>query len=808
LKGQRTFFRERKLSIGGPRELPLLPLKNIVLFPQQGIPLLVGREKSIAALQEAAASTKEVLFVAQRDAKITDPSPEELYTVGTIGNVIQTLNLPDGTIRVFVEGRQRARIVGFIDTDSMYRVEVLELDSILEPDAEVEALVRSVKEAFEQFQNLNKDVAPEGAVDLSGESEPARVADTVASRLNLKLEDQQALLEELMVKVRLERLLKHAQAEIEILQVERKITSRIRKQVERSQKAYYLNERMAAIQKELGEKDEFRNELDELEQRILARKMSDEATERATRELRKLRLMPPMSAEATVVRNYIDAVLSLPWNEFTDDNRDIDLASSILDEDHFGLKSVKSRILEYLAVTTLVDRMKGPILCLVGPPGVGKTSLARSIARATGRKFVRLSLGGVRDEAEIRGHRRTYIGALPGKILHSLVKAGSSNPVFLLDEVDKLSTDFRGDPSSALLEVLDAEQNHTFNDHYLEMDYDLSRVMFICTANSLAAISPPLQDRLEVLRIAGYTENEKLVIAWKYLIPKQREANGLKPENLLISKAAIRTIIRAYTREAGVRGMEREIARICRKCARKVAKEGRDRHLKVTSGNVRKLLGVPRYLENQLQVANEVGIVKGLAVTPWGGDMLDVEVAVVPGKGQLILTGLLGDWLKESATAAFSYIRTRAEQLGLPPDFQEHHDFHVHYPGNAMKTDGPSAGITMATALVSALTGIPVRRDVAMTGEISLRGRVLPIGGLKEKSLAAHRGGIRRILIPADNQKDIEEIPKRIRDSLEIVTVGHMDEVLRQALAIDDPDSLFDGRLKARTEKDQPAGPM
>ncbi len=785
------FFKERKTSDGANRAVPLLPLRNLVLFPYQVVPLIVGRKKSISALQKSAETNKVMFLVAQHDANNKEPVPEAMFQVGTLCNILQMLRLPDGTVKVLVEGKQRAKVLHYQKTNPYFQVEVSEIVPQEQEPPETEALVRTVKSAFERYQKLHSGMTPETVLTVTSIDEASRLSDILASRLNLNLDDQQSLLEEPEPPARLERILKYLQSEIEILQVERKIKSRVKKQMERTQKEYYLNERMNAIQKELGEKDEFRSELQELEKRIKKKDMSEEATDRANRELRKLKMMSPMSAEATVVRNYLDWILALPWNELSTEQLELDLASRILDEDHYGLRKVKNRILEYLAVASLVEKMKGPILCLVGPPGVGKTSLGQSIARATGRRFVRQALGGVRDEAEIRGHRRTYIGALPGKILQCLKKAGTSNPVFLLDEVDKMSMDFRGDPSSALLEVLDPEQNHTFNDHYLDLDYDLSRVMFICTANTVEGVPPALLDRLEIIHLPGYTEREKLAITRRYLLPKQLEANGLKPENLTMTRQAVSTIIRNYTKEAGVRGLEREIAAICRKVARKVVRDSRDFHVRVTSTTVKKMLGVPRYLVGTAEERDEVGVVKGLAVTPWGGEMLSIEVAVVPGKGKLILTGLLGDWLKESATAAFSYIRSRAQQLGLEQDFHEKNDFHIHYPGNSIKTDGPSAGIAMATALVSALTGIPVRRDISMTGEISLRGRVLPIGGLKEKTLAAHRGEIATVLIPEQNKKDIQEIPPQIRDALQIKPVFHMDQVLQMALILDDAQALL-----------------
>ena len=789
-------FKSRRRIDGDEAVLPLLPLRNLVLFPHQVIPLIVGREKSIRALRQAKDGDGRIFLVSQRDPRVAEPGSDNLHELGCVGKIMQVLKLPDGTMKALIEGQQRARILRYIATDPLIQVE-LELPEEPETDPEqVEPLIRSVRGAFEEYQKLNKGLAPEALVSVASIEEPSQLSDMLAFRLGLKTEDQQSLLEEIDPAVRLKRLLEYVQAEIEILQVERKIKSRVKKQVERSQKEYYLNERMQAIQKELGDKDEFKGELEELEAKIEDERLPPEARERLRRELRKLKMMSPMAAEATVTRNYIDWVLALPWGSFTEENHDIDKAQAVLDEDHYGLRKVKNRITEYLAVSSLVEqrdnRMKGPILCLVGPPGVGKTSVARSIARATGREYVRVALGGVRDEAEIRGHRRTYIGALPGKVMQSLRRVGSSNPVFLLDEIDKMSTDFRGDPSSALLEVLDPEQNHTFSDHYIELDYDLSRVMFVCTANTIQGVPPALIDRLEIIELTGYTEREKLAIAKRFLLPKQLEANGIDEANLSLTREACAGVIQHYTKEAGVRNLEREIATLCRKVARRVVNEGPEFHARITTRSLRKLLGVHRYQQDQAEERDEVGLVKGLAVTPWGGEMLSIEVAIIPGTGKLVLTGRLGDWLKESAQAAFTYIRSRADRLGLDPEFQEKHDFHVHYPGNAMRTDGPSAGIAMATALVSALTGIPVSRHIAMTGEITLRGRVLPIGGLKHKSLAALRGGATTVLIPKRNAKDLPDIPKEVSDGLEIICVEHMDEVLPHALVIDEPGKLFE----------------
>ena len=777
------FFKDRKAERpANERVLPLLPLRDLVVFPHMVVPLIVGRPRSRAALTEAFKGDKEIFLVAQKEGRTSEPGPDDVYAVGTVATVIQMLRLPDDNLKVLVEGKQRARLVDYQEGADFVRAAVDPFPLSEPPDVETEALMRSVKTAFEQYVKLNKGIPPEMLLTVAAIEDPARLADTLVAHVQFKLSERQALLEQEDPTARLSQILQHVQGEIEILQVERKIKTRVKKQMERSQKEYYLNEQMQAIQKELGEKDEFRAELADLERRIQETLLTEEARDKLSRELRKLKLMSPMSAEATVVRNYIDWVLSIPWQEFTEDRLEIEHAASVLDEDHYGLRKVKERILEHLAVASLVERMRGPILCLVGPPGVGKTSLARSIARATNREFVRQALGGVRDEAEIRGHRRTYIGALPGKIIQSMKKAGSSNPVFLLDEIDKMSTDFRGDPSAALLEVLDPEQNETFNDHYLDLDYDLSQVMFICTANTLQGIPAPLQDRLEIIHLPGYTEREKLSIARRYLIPKQVETHGLTPEQLTISRQAVERMVREYTREAGVRNLEREVAKVCRKVAKRVVWKGPETRIRVTSENVDKLLGVPHFTQRQLEEVDSIGLVKGLAVTPWGGETLDIEVSVVPGKGKLILTGRLGDWLKESATAGFSYIRSRAGSLGIQADFTEEWDFHIHYPGNSLKTDGPSAGIAMATALVSALTGVPVRRDLAMTGEISLRGRVLPIGGLKEKSLAAHRMGITRVLIPRANEKDLVEIPDQIREQLEIIPVDHMDQVLELAL--------------------------
>jgi len=780
---------------GKVRRLPLLPLRDIIVFPHMVVPLFVGREKSIAALDEAMAHEREILLSAQKKAKTNEPTTDDIFAVGTLGVIIQLLRLPDGTVKVLVEGKRRARIRRFTQTDGFFLVEA---EEISEPDprddkgAEIEALLRSIHGTFETYVKLNKRIPPEMLISVQTIDDPARLADTIVAHLSLKLNDKQAILEMESPAKRLEKLFELMQAEIEILQVEKKIRTRVKKQMEKTQKEYYLNEQMQAIQKELGERDEFKNEIQELEEKIKNKRMSKEAQLKVRKELKKLKMMSPMSAEATVVRNYIDWVLSLPWEDKTQDKLDVTEAERILDEDHYGLKKVKERILEYLAVQALVKKLKGPILCLVGPPGVGKTSLAKSIARSTGRRFVRLSLGGVRDEAEIRGHRRTYIGALPGKIIQSLKKAGSNNPVFLLDEVDKMSTDFRGDPSAALLEVLDPEQNNTFQDHYLDLDYDLSDVMFITTANSLHAIPGPLQDRMEIIQLPGYTEWEKLAIAEKYLIVKQKEANGIADVELELGEDGIRHVIHHYTKEAGVRNLEREISTICRKVAKEVVRRGKDgTKYRITTKNVAKYLGVQKYRYSKKEEHDDIGLTNGLAVTMYGGDLLATEVSVVPGKGKLVLTGKLGEVMQESAQAAMSYVRSRAESLGLDREFYQRIDTHVHFPEGAIPKDGPSAGITMATSLVSALLRIPVRRDIAMTGEITLRGRVLPIGGLKDKILAAHRSDIFTVIIPKENKKDLKDIPKRVLKVMKIYPVEHMDEVLRVALAHAEPDKFL-----------------
>ncbi len=783
--------------------LPLLPLRDIIVFPYMVVPLFVGREKSIAAIDAALARDKEIFLAAQKRPKTNAPVPDDIFEVGTIGTIHQFHRLPDGTVKVLVEGRRRGRIKRYVETENHFVCEVEALDEPVEVSVEVEALMRSVQSTFETYVKLNKRVPPEMLMTVQTIEEPGRLADTVVVHLgSIKLADRQTLLETADPVKRLERLHEVMQAEIEILQVEKKIRSRVKRQMERTQKEYYLNEQMHAIQKELGERDEFKSELQELEEKLKSKKLSKEAQSRVRKEIKKLRMMQPMSAEATVVRNYVDWILALPWGEKSQDRHDVVEAEKILDEDHYGLKKIKERILEYLAVQALTQKLRSPVLCLVGPPGVGKTSLARSIARATNRKFVRLSLGGVRDEAEIRGHRRTYIGAMPGKLVQSLRKAGTNNPVFLLDEVDKMSTDFRGDPAAALLEVLDPEQNSSFNDHYLDLDYDLSDVMFITTANSLGGIPLPLQDRMEIIQLTGYTEFEKLNIAVKYLVPRQRAEAGLDDVKVDVSEAALRTIINHYTHEAGVRNLEREVGSLLRKIARQVLTDGREGEYVVGARDVPKYLGVPRYRVGKKEERDEVGLTTGLAVTSFGGDLLVAEVAVVSGKGKLLITGKLGDVMQESGQAAMSYVRSRARDFGLDPDFYSKIDVHIHFPEGAIPKDGPSAGVTMTTSLVSTLLKVPVRRDVAMTGEITLRGRVLPIGGLKEKLLAAHRGGIRTVVVPRENRKDIREVPRRVLKSLRVVLADHIDDVLREALVLPHPEALFGDRPRPMEYRD------
>jgi ATP-dependent Lon protease len=831
----------KKIDSAKVVEIPLLPLRDILVFPSTVVPLFVGREKSIHALEQAMAGNKKILLAAQIKAKTNEPASDDIYAVGTISNILQLLKLPDGTVKVLVEGQKRARIREYLQSDEYFFVEAEELDEEAIDDVEKEALVRTVKMAFDNYVRLNKRIPPEMLLTIASIEEESKLADTLVAHLsNLKLNDKQKLLEETNPIKRLETLYGFIQSEIEIMRVEKKIRARVKRQMEKTQKEYYLNEQMQAIQRELGDKDDGRAEVQELEELAKTKKLSEEARTKVNKELKKLKLMSPMSAEATVVRNYIDVVLSLPWGEFTEEIRDINFAKNTLNDDHYGLEKVKERVLEYLSVNALVESMKGPILCLVGPPGVGKTSLARSIATATGRKFVRLSLGGVRDEAEIRGHRRTYIGSMPGKIIMAIRKAGTANPLILLDEVDKLSNDFRGDPSAALLEVLDPEQNHTFNDHYLDLDFDLSKVLFLATSNTLDTIPAPLLDRLEIIRLAGYTEEEKLAIATQYLVPKQLLENGLKDQDVEFQSASVRELIRYYTKEAGVRGLERELASVCRKLAKKyMEKFVRDKDPKADKNDkeasaplkperikpadllkslnisekvgiktIHKCLGPRKYRFGLQNTTHEVGMCTGLAWTQVGGDLLTTEVTVLPGNGKLTLTGKLGEVMQESAQAALSYVRSRAKFLGIGDDFYTKVDIHIHVPEGAIPKDGPSAGSCMATALTSALTNRPVSKDVAMTGEITLRGRILPIGGLKEKILAAHRGGIKKIIIPIENEKDLRDIPKNILKDLEIVPVTHMDNVLLNALVWKShiegeegyqPDELFE-KLKKVTE--------
>ncbi len=766
---------------GSAITLPVLPLRDVVVFPYMVIPLFVGRKKSIKALEQAMESGKQIMLVAQRSASDDDPVPEQIHEIGTIASILQLLKLPDGTVKVLVEGEQRARVREFIETAEYFSAEVVTLASETVDDKEGEALMRSVLAEFDQYVKLNMKIPPELLTSLAGIDDPGRLADAIAAHLSLKIEEKQQILEMQGVRERLEHILGVMETEIDLLQVEKRIRGRVKRQMEKSQREYYLNEQMKAIQKELGELEEAPNEAEELAQKIEKAGMPKEAKEKAQAELNKLKLMSPMAAEATVVRNYIDWLLNVPWKKRTKIRKDLAAAEKILEADHYGLEKVKERILEYLAVQQRVNKLKGPILCLVGPPGVGKTSLGQSLARATNRKFVRISLGGVRDEAEIRGHRRTYIGSLPGKVVQNMAKVKVRNPLFMLDEVDKMSMDFRGDPSSALLEVLDPEQNHAFGDHYLEVDYDLSDVMFVATANSLN-IPAPLLDRMEVIRLSGYTEDEKINIAMRYLVSKQRKNNGLKESEITISESAVRDIVRYYTREAGVRSLEREISKIFRKVAKELLLGKKSVKVNVTAKNLEKYLGVRRYRYGVAEQTNQVGQVTGLAWTEVGGELLTVESVIVPGKGRLTITGKLGDVMQESIQAAMSVVRSRAAALGIPVDFYQKHDFHVHVPEGATPKDGPSAGIAMCTAMVSALTRIPVRADVAMTGEITLRGEVLPIGGLKEKLLAAHRGGIKIVVIPEENRKDLVDIPKNVRDGLDIRPYRWIDEVLETAL--------------------------
>ncbi|MBU4317133.1 MAG: endopeptidase La [Proteobacteria bacterium] len=773
--------------------LPLLPLRDIVVFPHMVAPLFVGRTKSVNALSEAMDKDKNVFLATQTNANIDNPTEKDISLIGTIGKVLQLLRLPDGTVKALVEGKFRGRILDFIQEKDFFQVKVDLLKEPEVPKAEGLALMRSIVEAFEEYAGFNKNISKELVDNVSAITDCSRMADTVSTHFSFKIEDKQRLLDAVHPSERLVILLDLIKMEVEIIRMDRRIKDRVKKQMEKTQKHYYLNEQMRAIKKEMGAEDDSGDELAELEEQINNKKMSKEATEKAKQELKKLKLMTPMSAEATVVRNYLEWILSLPWDEIGEVNKDIDKAEDILNEDHYGLEKPKQRILEYLAVQTLVEKIRGPILCFVGPPGVGKTSLAKSVARATGREYVRLSLGGVRDEAEIRGHRRTYIGAMPGKIIQSLKKMGVNNPVFCLDEVDKMSTDFRGDPSAALLEVLDPEQNFSFNDHYLDLDYDLSNILFITTANTLPDIPLPLQDRMEIIRLAGYTEIEKYHIAVGFLVPKQIKANGLENKKISFSRNSIYTIIQKYTREAGVRNLEREIASICRKIAREVLKNDTGKEITISSSSINKYLGVAPYRYGQIEDKDQIGMVTGLAWTQVGGELLCIETLIMPGKGKLSVTGKLGDVMKESAEAALSYVRSRSDSLMIDSQFYQNNDIHIHIPEGAIPKDGPSAGISMCTSLVSALSKKPVHRDLAMTGEITLRGRVLPIGGLKEKILAAHRGGIKKVVIPRDNEKDIKDIPKTISNQMQIFMVDHMDEVLAHALILNDGECLFRG---------------
>jgi len=774
---------EATRAVAPPRGdlMPVLPLRDIVVFPHMIVPLFVGREKSVRALEAVMRDDKQILLVAQKNAAQDDPSADDIYRVGTVSTILQLLKLPDGTVKVLVEGGRRAKIVAFKETESYFEAFTSPLPDVVGEAKELEALGRTVVAQFEQYIKLNKKIAPEVLVSLNQIDESSKLADTVASHLNLKIPEKQELLEIVKVSERLEKVFGHMESEIGVLQVEKRIRNRVKRQMEKTQREYYLNEQLKAIQKELGEGEDGKDENAELEAKIKKTKLSKEAREKALTELKKLKTMSPMSAEATVVRNYLDWMLSIPWKRRSKIRNDVVAAEKVLEADHYGLEKVKERIIEYLAVQARSPKVRGPILCLVGPPGVGKTSLGKSIAKATGRNFVRMSLGGVRDEAEIRGHRRTYIGSMPGKVIQGMKKAKTSNPLFLLDEVDKLGADWRGDPSSALLEVLDPEQNSTFNDHYLEVDYDLSDVMFVTTANSLR-MPQPLMDRMEIIRIPGYTEDEKVEIAKRHLIGKQSEAHGLKPEEWHISEDALRDLIRYYTREAGVRNMEREIANIARKAVKELVTNKTTKKIAITRKNLEKFAGVRKFRFGETEAEDMVGVVTGLAWTEVGGEILTIESVLLPGKGNVKQTGKLGDVMQESVSAALSYVRSRSIRFGIKPPLFDKRDIHVHVPEGATPKDGPSAGIAMATSIVSVLTGIPVRRDVAMTGEITLRGRVLPIGGLKEKLLAALRAGITTVFIPKENEKDLAEIPDNVKKNLKLIPVADVDEVIAQAL--------------------------
>ncbi|NOU73397.1 endopeptidase La [Paenibacillus sp. LMG 31458] len=768
------------------RRLPLLPLRGLLVYPSMVLHLDVGREKSVKALERAMVDDSMILLCSQSEINIEEPAKEDIYRIGTIAKVRQMLKLPNGTIRVLVEGVLRAEIVEYLVNDEYYEVTAKELPEQEITDSEIDALMRSVLSQFEHYINLSKKVTPETLAAVSDIDEPGRLADVICSHLSLKIKDKQEILETVDVRERLEKMLNILNNEREVLELERKISQRVKKQMEKTQKEYYLREQMKAIQKELGDKEGRAGEVDDLRNQLTEAELPDKVREKVEKEIDRLEKMPATSAEGGVIRNYIDWLLGLPWSKNTDDDLDLDKAEEILNEDHFGLDKPKERVLEYLAVQKLVKKLKGPILCLVGPPGVGKTSIARSIARSMGRQFIRISLGGVRDEAEIRGHRRTYVGAMPGRIIQGMKNAGTNNPVFLLDEIDKMAMDFRGDPASALLEVLDPEQNSTFSDHFIEVPFDLSNVMFVTTANAVHNIPRPLLDRMEVLYIPGYTEIEKLQIAKKYLLPKQKRDHGLEEDQLVVDEDALMKIVREYTREAGVRNLEQQVAGMNRKAAKKIVSDPTT-PVHVTEENLKDYLGPSKFRYNVAEEKDQIGAVTGLAWTEVGGDTLVIEVTVMPGTGKLTLTGKLGDVMKESAQAAFSYTRTRADVFGIAPDFHEKNDIHIHIPEGAIPKDGPSAGITMATALISALTNIPVSRVVAMTGEITLRGRVLPIGGLKEKALAAHRAGIRTILLPQDNEKDIIEIPESVRAEMTFIPVSHMDQVLEHALVKNKP---------------------
>ena len=763
--------------------IPVLPLRDVVVYPHMVIPLFVGREKSILALEAAMADNKKILLLAQKNAEVDDPGQEDLYQIGTLSTILQMLKLPDGTIKVLVEGGDRVTVDSLLETNEYYSaaIKILEKSSLVD-EREAEVLLRSVLNLFDQYVKLNKKVPPEILTSLSGIDDPSRLADTIAAHMSLKLDEKQDILEIQDPRERIEHIMSKIEGEIDLMQIEKRIRGRVKQQMEKSQREYYLNEQMKAIQKELGDMDDAPNEVEDLQNKIEESGMPKEAREKADSELNKLKMMSPMSAEATVVRNYIDWLVSVPWKKKSKIRRDLAQAEKVLEEDHYGLDKVKERILEYLAVQQRVRKLKGPILCLVGPPGVGKTSIGRSIARATNRKFSRMSLGGVRDESEIRGHRRTYIGSMPGKIIQNLSRVKVRNPLFLLDEIDKMAMDFRGDPASALLEVLDPEQNNTFADHYMEVEFDLSDTMFVATSNSMN-IPGPLLDRMEVIRIPGYTEDEKLNIALKYLVPKQIKENGLKEGEIVIKQAAVREIIQRYTREAGVRNLEREISKICRKAVKSMLLKPSIKKLTITDKNIEKYLGVKRFRFGSADAKDQIGQVTGLAWTEVGGELLTIESAVVDGKGKFVQTGQLGDVMKESIQAAMTVVRSRSEILGVNPEFNENKDIHIHVPEGATPKDGPSAGVGMCTALVSALTDIPVKAEVAMTGEITLRGEVLPIGGLKEKLLAAHRGGISKVLIPEENEKDLAEIPDNIKAKLEIIPVRWIDQVLEVALA-------------------------